>query len=350
MRQRERLFFFGATEMDRPFIQAIANQLGLPLEIRRSGIVYRTLAHLPRLAASRRMQRLAQIISPWVEAIELRIFTRSTDLILIRNIRTGISYLTLCVPLFWKRPEVVLTWFTMKGRPPAYWSAVYRRALLRAFRVFVFTPTECDTYASWFEVPSSCFKLVSLEAPSIPPLPDVARPIRFDVIMTGETNRDWQSFAAVCEQLPSLKFAAVLPAEHARRLPSLPNLQKFERLPFIEYCQLITQSTIQLILVLDHGVAVGQRDFLLAGQLAVPLIATSVQSMRIYDLSGDCVLFVAQADVPGICNAIKRLLEDEHLRTHQTQAMKARLDESHSLAHVASQWAENLAIRDSNSK
>jgi glycosyltransferase involved in cell wall biosynthesis len=166
--------------------------------------------------------------------------------------------------------------------------------------------------------------------------------MKLDVIMTGETNRDWQSFVAVCEQLSQINFAAVLPAEQAGRMPSLPNLRTFERLPFAEYCHLIAQSTIQLILVRDHGVAVGQRDFLLAGRLGVPVISTSVESMRIYDPCGDCALFVEQGDVKGICDAVNRLLGDAGLRTRLTLALKKRIEESHSLARVSSQWAMNL--------
>jgi hypothetical protein len=133
MSQRPRLFFFGATEHDLPFIEAIASEMGLPAVHRRSGIVYRVLAKVPRLAASARLRRLAQIISPWMEAIEICVCTRSTDLVLIRNIRTGISYLTACDPFRSSPPKVVLTWFTMKQQPPAYWSALYRRALNRSF-------------------------------------------------------------------------------------------------------------------------------------------------------------------------------------------------------------------------
>ena len=349
MHQPKRLFFFGGTEIDRPFIAAVAARLGLPLVIRRSGLVYRMLDCLPQpLARLRSMRRMAQIISPWVEAIEITLVTGPNDIMLIRNIRTAISYLVACDPLRQSRPEVFLTWFTMKGQPPAKWSAIYHRALLRALRIFVYTPRECITYARWFGVPPSTFSLMVLEAPPIPVLQNLKPPLQAEVIMTGETNRDWATFLNICRHLPHLSFVAVMPAEQAKEMPSLPNLKTLERLPFPDYCELIRCAKIQMILVQDKGVAAGQRDFLLAGRLGVPMIATAVESLQLYAANAEGALFVRQGDVAGACDAINRLLADAGLQTTLSTSLKRRIEEHHSIEMVSSHWANILrsTIRD----
>jgi glycosyltransferase involved in cell wall biosynthesis len=167
--------------------------------------------------------------------------------------------------------------------------------------------------------------------------------IRFDVVMTGASGRDWEMFLAVCRAMPDLRFAAVTSTDQIAAMDDCLNLTKFQPLAFDDYCRTIRASKVSLLLLRDAYGATGQRDILTIGELGRPVVANRVESLSYYAGEDESVRFVESSDLAATCVAIRELIEQPDLRETLGRALQRRVLEHHTAQAVAQRWAQVLA-------
>jgi hypothetical protein len=212
------------------------------------------------------------------------------------------------------RHKPIVAWCFNLGRYPTGMPGRVAAHFLRSIdRFIVHSRGEVALLRDWLEIDEERIRFVPLQRAAIPALAteDVDEP--FAVAM-GSANRDYATLfeAARATGLP----LTVVAADHALP-PALPppNVRLLTGIDSQACLALAQRARLSIVPLADIAAASGQITIVEAMRMGRPLVATDAIGTRDYVVDGDTGLLVPPRDPAALAAALKRLWDDDQLRS-----------------------------------
>lgn len=221
-----------------------------------------------------------------------------------------------------------------------------RFALSAVDRFIVHSRAEVTAYSEWLDLPRERFEFV--------PLQRATRAVTFDedgerpfVLSMGSAHRDYRLLFAVLGELgyPSV-IVAGLHAVEGLKIP--PNVEVRSGLTAEQCHELVQRARLSVIPVANRNTASGQVTLLDAMVFGRPVIVTECPASVDYVRHGHDAYLVKHGDHDDMKSAIRRLWEDEPLRSAMGKA--ARISATENFSDEAIGRVMGRVLRDVEAK
>jgi glycosyltransferase involved in cell wall biosynthesis len=196
------------------------------------------------------------------------------------------------------------------------------------FIATVNAPGLVDYYAKQFNCPRSHFAVI-YDSMYLKPAEEKMLAEKQDggyVFFGGSAARDVPTFLKLVENLPEVKFMAVV-KEHmiTPEMSQYNNLEVFCDIPEEDFYSRLCDATVCCI-PLDSKAPCGLYTMQKAIMLHTPIVSTDTSSMRTIVPDDSCGYLLPMGDVEGLKSKLTTLLRDKNLRTQLADAALANFD------------------------
>jgi glycosyltransferase involved in cell wall biosynthesis len=233
----------------------------------------------------------------------------------------------------------------LPGRPQ-------RELMRRAFRdvdlLFTFSTFEIDLYAATFDLPPERFRMLHFGFDPAPPAPGEEGASGVEgpyLAAVGGEGRDYRTLFAAMRALPDLHLEVVSRPHVVADLDVPPNVTVRTNVPVEETHRLMRGAEL-LVLPLSHSeVPCGHVTMVTAMHMGKAQVVTRSTGVSDYVADGDTALLADPGDADDLAGAIRRLWDDDALRTQVGERGRAFAAAHCTDRHVAEVVAGYLAER-----
>ncbi len=267
---------------------------------------------------------------PWRQAWKLFRLRARYDVVVTLGVRESMAYGLLCLLTGRASRQVMTEVFIDDPQPGLLWrlkTSLYRAVARRAVGLLANSRAEIDSLSARYGVPRERIRFVPLNS-TLADQPISNQDDGF-VLAAGRSLRDYPT---LIEAFRGLEYPLVIICGRGDPMPKSlpPAVSVLRELDYNAYLDRLRRCTLVAIPLRSTERATGQVVALEAMTLGKPVVATRVAGTVDYIRDGETGLLVEPGDAAGLQAALRRLLNDNALRTRIARAARAEVEAHHS--------------------